>query len=627
MSVLGEAAFEWASRGFAVFPLAQGVKVPMAGMDWRALVVRDEIAAWEVWQKYPQANIGVRCEGLIVVDVDEGKHPGAMASFKALGLPDTLTVATPTGGTHHYYRTAIDVANSASKIAPGIDIRGVDGYVVAPGSRTAVGEYRVLHDLPVAEAPESLIAACRKPKEKTGERVVDWSAPPSPPSRVADARSYLTDPRTLVAVEGAGGDHTTFSVACALSDRGVTPAEALELMLDHWNDRCLPPWTPEDLRVKVDNAFRYSENSHGLRAADKIFEGVNVPPEAVPTDDWQVICAASFSDEEELPEREWLVPDFIPVGYVTLLYGDGGIGKSTAAMQLAHATATGGEWLGMAVGKRGPVVVMSAEEEKGDLHRRLASVKGPFGRFAGMRDIHLIPRAGLDSVLVKFDRDGALSLTPQWRKLAETCARLKPSLLVIDNLADIFQGNEVDKTQARQTMNVLQSICSNLGTTVLLLAHPSRTGMATGDGSSGNTAWSNSARSRIYLERHKTDKGIYLMSLKKANYAMAGTELRLKKDGSNGVFSKAESTADADAREAREIADILVRVMGETNCRSMTLAEAAKAVSGHGTAIMLLQQDGNHTGVKEWVTKRIAGAVRVGNEMLHFSADGRVTLS
>jgi len=229
-------------------------------------------------------------------------------------------------------------------------------------------------------------------------------------------------------------------------------------------------------------------------------------------------------------------------------------------------------------------------------------------------------------VLVKFDRDGNISSTPLWQKLARFLTTIRPSLVILDNLADIFQGNEVDKTQARQTINVLQSICTNLGTTVVVLAHPSRTGMATGDGSSGNTAWSNSASSRLYLERHKTEKGVYLMSLKKANYAEPGAELRLTKD-TNGAFKKAGSTADADAREAREIADILVRVMGETNCRSMTLAEAATAVSGHGTAIMLLQQDGNHSGVKEWVTKRIAGTVRVGNELLHFSADGRVTLS
>jgi hypothetical protein len=623
MMTICDAALEWAARGFRVFPLQALSKLP-AARGWPETATTDPATIFEFLAE--GGNYGVLCRGLLVVDVDEGKHRGALAAFKALGYPPTLSVLTPSGGYHFYFRTSAAVGNSASKIAPGIDTRAGNGFVVGPGSRLPHGAYALLDDLPVAVAPDSLVAACRQVKEKTGERVVDWSAPPSPPSRVADARSYLTDPRTLVAVEGAGGDHTTFSVACALSDRGVTPAEALELMLDHWNDRCLPPWTPEDLRVKVDNAFRYSENSHGLRAADKIFEGVMVPDDAAPVSDFRMICAASFSDEKALPPREWMVPDLIPSGYVSLLYGDGGVGKSTLAMQLAYAVATGSEWLGMKVGKPGPVVFFSAEEEEGDLQEKVGFAKGPFGKFEALKNFFVVPRAGLNSVLVKFDREGELTSTPLWREFARGLARVKPSLVVLDNLADIFQGNEVDKTQARQTINTLQSICTNLGATVLVLAHPSRTGMATGDGSSGNTAWSNSARARLYLERHKTDKGVYLLSLKKANYSEPGKEFRLVR-GAGSAFTKTESTNEADAREGREIADILVKAYAEASCKSMTVSEAAKAVVEHSTAKMLIQQDGGYAGVKEWLLKRLAGGVRMGDELLHLTSDGRVTLS
>ena len=51
-------------------------------------------------------------------------------------IPDTLAVATPSGGFHLYLKGAVQ--SSAGRIAPGIDVRSSGGYVLVPGS--------VLHD-------------------------------------------------------------------------------------------------------------------------------------------------------------------------------------------------------------------------------------------------------------------------------------------------------------------------------------------------------------------------------------------------------------------------------------------------------------------------------------------------
>ncbi len=45
-----------------------------------------------------------------------------------------------------------------------------------------------------------------------------------------------------------------------------------------------------------------------------------------------------------IPERKWLVPNWIPHRNVTMLGGDGGLGKSLLAMQLLTACATGHPW-------------------------------------------------------------------------------------------------------------------------------------------------------------------------------------------------------------------------------------------------------------------------------------------
>ena len=62
-----------------------------------------QIEAW--WAEHPDANIGVLCDDMIVVDVDVKRGKQGVESFKKLGLPnDTLIVKTPSGGLHFYYR-------------------------------------------------------------------------------------------------------------------------------------------------------------------------------------------------------------------------------------------------------------------------------------------------------------------------------------------------------------------------------------------------------------------------------------------------------------------------------------------------------------------------------------------
>ena len=42
-----------------------------------------------------------------------------------------------------------------------------------------------------------------------------------------------------------------------------------------------------------------------------------------------------------VPERHWLVDDWLGFGYTTALYGNGGIGKTLLAQMLLTASATG----------------------------------------------------------------------------------------------------------------------------------------------------------------------------------------------------------------------------------------------------------------------------------------------
>jgi hypothetical protein len=81
---------------------------------------------------------------------------------------------SPSGSIHRFYKhpgRGLKVWNSASKIAPGIDVLGDGGMVIAPPSiKPGVGQYKWLNDLPVVDAPAWLIEAVTNRKSRDGTR-------------------------------------------------------------------------------------------------------------------------------------------------------------------------------------------------------------------------------------------------------------------------------------------------------------------------------------------------------------------------------------------------------------------------------------------------------------------------
>jgi RecA-family ATPase len=252
-----------------------------------------------------------------------------------------------------------------------------------------------------------------------------------------------------------------------------------------------------------------------------------------------VVSAATLAGQP-IPTRRFHVADLIPARNVTLLTGDGGAGKSQIALQLAASTALNTGWLGMHT-EGGAVLYLSAEDELDELHRRLADITSSYRRdIAELTDLHIVPLAGLDAVLAApIARSNLIAPTTLWHQVRDQVAKLKPVLVVADTLADLYAGDENQRGQVRQFVTLLRGLALEFDTTVVMLAHPSLTGMANGTGSSGSTGWANSARSRLYLSRVLTsgeDKGrpseadpdLRLLTSTKANYGRTGGEIRLR---------------------------------------------------------------------------------------------------
>ena len=286
-----------------------------------------------------------------------------------------------------------------------------------------------------------------------------------------------------------------------------------------------------DRFVDLDEAAReasapFYAGGNGFHAAEERRAGP-----LLPTVD--VRCVATLADTP-VPERSWLVRDLIPDKTVTMLGGDGGVGKSLLALQLAAATSRGTDWAGT-LPTPGPVLYISAEDDLDELHRRLADIAAASGEdLAVFTDLHLLPLAGLEAVLGAADGKGLISATPLLHAVTAKVVELRPRLLVVDNLADAFAGNENSRPEARQFVGILRGIAIKHELAVVLISHPSLTGLSSGTGTSGSTAWSNSVRSRLYLDRAKAESGeepdpaLRVLRLLKANYAPTGTEIKLK---------------------------------------------------------------------------------------------------
>jgi len=239
-----------------------------------------------------------------------------------------------------------------------------------------------------------------------------------------------------------------------------------------------------------------------------------------------------------VPSREWYVDDLIPMRQVTIVYGDGGTGKSLWALQIGAAGAMGIQTLGLTPAA-GRTFYLGAEDEADEFHRRLVDITHAHGkRLKDLSDFRLAPLAGMDALLSVPDRSGNMHPTPLWTATADYVRDFKPNLVVLDTVADLFGGDEIKRGQARQFIGMLKGLAIEVNCAVILLAHPSVDGMRTGTGSSGSTGWSNSARSRLYLTRpegKEADPDLRILKTMKINYGKVGNELKMK--WHEGVFA------------------------------------------------------------------------------------------
>lgn len=246
------AANAYAARGWAVFPLHTPTdagcschrddcgntgKHPRTVNGFKdATTDPQQIAKW--WGMWPLANIGIACgpSNLTVIDVDP-RH-GGDETFRDLcerygeGLTETVIALTGGGGAHYVYRAGDPPVGSSVNTWPGVDIRGHNGYIVAPPSLHASG------------------------------RTYEWERPASKhelapfPDIMAPRPVRSFAPMVGAEIPNGARNETLTSLAGSMRRRGMGEASILAALLVE-NQRCQTPLPLSDVRRIARSVARY----------------------------------------------------------------------------------------------------------------------------------------------------------------------------------------------------------------------------------------------------------------------------------------------------------------------------------------------------------------------------------
>src|SRR5262249_35436583 len=317
-------------------------------------------------------------------------------------------------------------------------------------------------------------------------------------------------------------------------------------------------------------------------------------------------------DSEPVPEQEWSVPDRYPLKQTILFSGEGAAGKSTLQLQLSVATVLGKDWLG-SLPEPGPAISIDAEDDGKVLHRRAAAIANHYGtNFTELakKGLHLISLAGEDSVLATLSRSGKIEPTALYKQLLQAAGDIKPKIIGIASSANVYAGSEIDRNQVQQFVGLLTRIAIVANGSVVLISHPSLTGINTDTGLSGNTQWHNAVRARSYLKSVKPEAGeqpdsdLRELVFKKNNYGPVSESIVLRyQEGLflplPGVGSLDKAANEATAEEV--FLDLLRRFTNEN--RKVN----DKTGPSYGPALFAREDEAKRVGLSN---KSLEGAMR-----------------
>lgn len=540
MQSMKEWALYYAEKGLPVFPLKAKDKTPATKNGFKdAATDPKKISAW--WDRNPNYNIGIATgNGLVVIDLDikNGKNGYAMLQDwqnKNGELPETWTSCTGSGGYHLLYKTNT-VEGNRGGLYEGVDIRGDGGYIVAPPSVHPSGtlyEWEISpEDFGIAEADEKVMKFLHpEPQEQPSERF-----------------------HSPEVIQEGERNNTLFRLASSLQAKGLDEDSIRAAVTTENEKKCFPPLDDAEVEQIIKSAMKYEPGTSPYTQKKEAAAGPA-----------KIICLADV----ESVKTKWLWYPYIPLGKITLIQGDPGMGKTMMVLKIASLVSKGGDFptdddLFIPVRDKSPGNVIYQTAEDG-----IADTIVPRLRKMG---------ADMEHVFAIEDEDIPLSMMD--KRLEEAMQQYNPKLLILDPL-QAYLGEKVDMHRANEVRPVFKHIgnlAEKYNCAVLIVMHMSK--MSSNNNALyrglGSIDIPGAARSVLAVGRNPADPDEKILAQVKINVARYGESLTFRIDDKEGVVFTGTSELQADdilnvarvkkekqsvKREAAE--DFLLEVLGD----------------------------------------------------------------
>ena len=404
----------------------------------------DEKTIREWWAQWPDANVLIRTgkvgdRYLVALDVDL-KHNGEESLARVLNensadLPDTPRAITGGGGAHVFMWSKHPIKSSVGShggIAPGVDVRGVGGYVIAAPSRHETGrEYTWdvgAHpaDTPLAEAPSWFVAVAGL----AGERVK------IKPSDVEGA--------DISEIFEGGRNHALTKIAGSMRRPGVGERAILAALRIVNEERCKPPLDDWEVE-KIARSIARCEAGDPVKGSDPL-----------PLVSWVEVAAPR-------PPVKWTIEELgITYGAVTIIGGAGGGGKTMALQAMLVAIASGRPVWGQFPVQQGRGVHI--DYEQGD---RITATR--YQRIANAMGVELLDLPRDSFALATLPRFSMKADQATEDTIARVCTDAR--VAVIDAFRGAFPEARENDSDVRKHLDMLQHASERTGCAIIVIAH------------------------------------------------------------------------------------------------------------------------------------------------------------
>jgi putative DNA primase/helicase len=258
----------------------------------------------------------------------------------------------------------------------------------------------------------------------------------------------------------------------------------------------------------------------------------------------------------EAEALRWLWPGRIPLGKLTVISGDPGLGKSLVTLAIAATVSRGGSWpCEEGVAPLGSVLLVSAEDDPADTLRPRLEAAG-----ADLQRVHILDRVSF------LDEEGNPRTRP-WSFRDSEALELKFSelpdckLLVIDPISAYLAGTDSHKnSDVRSLLAPLTEMAARSGVAVLAVSHLNKSAGPAIYRTSGSLAFVAAARAVYAVAKDKENPARRLVLPIKSN---------LSRDSSGLAYQITEAPNGAPV------------ITWEPETVAITAEDALEVVNGH----------------------------------------------